>query len=281
MRRYFSKGSCFVAVCVGMVVLTAHFLPGLDFLPLIVLLSLIVGILQVTHMLRVLLAKELGAFSWLWIVLMAPGTISHELCHWLMCKLLLVEVRKTVLFSPNPRSGQLGYVEFRLPRDSWTAPLRAFAIGWAPLIFGSCLLALTVFALNPEYDWLGSLDLIRVVRGDLPFQRAFEQGVEEWQKTVRPEFFQRASTYLWLTLAFLIGMGVGPSSADLALPFKQARKRWIPGFLSFLASLAISIFLVLQPVLCAGLIVVLTMALISQFLIFLVLLSLRLLTRVF
>lgn len=64
-------------------------------------------------------------------VLAAPGTILHELSHWLMCKLLGVRTGKVTLFRPR-REGDsitLGQVE-----HASADPLRLTLVSIAPLL---------------------------------------------------------------------------------------------------------------------------------------------------
>lgn len=91
--------------------------------------------------------------KWLYTLIFLPGTILHELSHWLMAELLGVRTGEiTILpeFESNPADNRerLGSVQ-----TAKTGPLRSFLIGSAPFFTG--LIALWVLgSLLLNVDWL-------------------------------------------------------------------------------------------------------------------------------
>lgn len=93
------------------------------------------------------------AGKWLYTLIFLPGTILHELSHWLMAELLGVRTGEiTILpeFESNPPAdrARLGSVQ-----TAKTGPLRSFLIGSAPFFTG--LISLWVLGnLLLQGDWL-------------------------------------------------------------------------------------------------------------------------------
>ena len=79
------------------------------------------------------LARLLGARSFVFQALLAPGTIVHELSHALLVVLTGAKLQKVTLFSPDAQKGTLGSVAYQVPADRW-AVVRGAAIGMAPYL---------------------------------------------------------------------------------------------------------------------------------------------------
>ena len=75
-------------------------------------------------------------------LLIAPGTILHELSHLFAAVFTGCYITRVSLFKPNPRTGLLGFVEYTQPRDKWIV-FRNFLVGFAP--FFGCGLILLIF----------------------------------------------------------------------------------------------------------------------------------------
>jgi len=124
--------------------------------------------------------------DWLYYLLLAPGTIVHELCHAVASLVLLVPVREIHLF--RLRHELDGTVQLGEVVHDKTDPIRNFLIAMAPL-FGASVL---IYFLSV---WL------------LP------KGVS-WEQLLRSGW-----TYLFLVIVFFITLGLSPSRQDLkALP---------------------------------------------------------------
>lgn len=86
---------------------------------------------------------------WLYALLMLPGTILHELSHWLMAEVLQVptgEIRILPVAEDQGREKKLGSVA-----TARTDPFRGFLIGIAPFIVGIITLSLLGYLL--EVGW--------------------------------------------------------------------------------------------------------------------------------
>lgn len=146
---------------------------------------------------------------WIFFLVFLPGTLIHELSHWLAAKLLGVPTGRIVIWPQVKPGGTLWLGAVQIGRVD---PVRSSLIGLAPLISGSLLVAL--IGLHLQLGTLGS---------------ALASGQWElvWQALVRsvnlPDF------WLWVYLLFAIANRMLPSPAD--------REPWKPVivFLVFLS----------------------------------------------
>lgn len=115
------------------------------FVALIVILSAlrarILFELQATSLL-LFASKQPGL--WFYTILMLPGTILHELSHWLMAEILQVRTREiSILPEDGDGEQRLGSVQ-----TSRSGPLRGFLIGIAPFVTGLAVLSLLGYFLR-------------------------------------------------------------------------------------------------------------------------------------
>lgn len=141
-----------------------------------------------------LLTGSRYAATWLFWVLFLPGTLLHEVSHWLTAVLLQVKTGRLSLW-PKPKGRgelQMGSVQVEV-----SDPFRHSLIGVAPLIFGSIAVLLIG-------RWL---DLERVAL-------AFGSGRLEtvWQAITAT--LAVADIWLWLYLIFVISNAMLPSASD-------------------------------------------------------------------
>ena len=141
--------------------------------------------MALSNLLAHLLSRTLRR-DWLYYLLLAPGTVVHELCHAVASLVLLVPVREVHLF--RLRNEPDGTVQLGEVVHDTADPVRNFLIAVAPL-FGA---AGIIYGLSV---WL------------LP------KGVS-WEQLLRSGW-----TYLFLAIVFFIALGLSPSRQDLkALP---------------------------------------------------------------
>jgi hypothetical protein len=151
---------------------------------------------------------------WVFFLVFLPGTLVHELSHWLVAKLLGVPTGRIVIWPQAKRNGTLWLGAIQVGRAD---PVRSSLIGLAPLVSGSVLVAL--IGAHLQLGTLGS---------------ALASGRWElvWQALVRsinlPDF------WLWVYLLFAIANRMLPSPAD--------REPWKP----------VIVFLVLLSVFIIG-----------------------------
>ena len=65
-------------------------------------------------------------------LLIMPGTVLHELSHWLACKILLVPTGKVVLF--RPQENEDGSIVFGYVEHAESDPLRGALVAVAPVL---------------------------------------------------------------------------------------------------------------------------------------------------
>ncbi|VVB51145.1 Uncharacterised protein [uncultured archaeon] len=149
-------------------------------------------------------------------LLMAPGTILHELSHLLTALFTGCYVTQARLFQPNPKTGVLGYVSYSQPEDKW-AVLRDFAVGLSP--FFVCGVAFLLITLIHQPD--ATLRFLN--------PNTVESGNPTALITTAITFFNKITSSLtaadiknpliWaaLYLEFCFALGSAPSSEDLKL----------------------------------------------------------------
>jgi hypothetical protein len=154
-------------------------------LQILIMMACLAGLMALSNLLTRLLSRTLRR-DWVYYLLLAPGTIIHELCHATMSLILLVPVREVHPF--RLRREPDGTVQLGEVVHDSTDPIRNFLIATAPL-FGA---AGIIYGLS---IWM------------LP------KGVS-WEQLLRSEW-----TYLFLVIVFFIALGLSPSRQDLkALP---------------------------------------------------------------
>lgn len=150
-----------------------------------IMIACLVALVVLSHLLSRVLSRVVHR-DWLYSLLLAPGTILHELCHASACLVTLTPIYEIHLFRFKREPDgtvQLGEV---VHRD--TGPVRNFFIATAPL-FGASLLVygLSIWLLPRGATWT---DLL----------------ASGW-------------TYLFLVAVFFIALSLSPSRQDLkALP---------------------------------------------------------------
>ena len=154
-------------------------------LQILIMMACLAGLMALSNLLTRLLSRTLRR-DWVYYLLLAPGTIIHELCHTVASLVLLVPVREVHPF--RLRREPDGTVQLGEVVHDSTDPIRNFLIATAPL-FGA---AGIIYGLSV---WM------------LP------KGVS-WEQLLRSGW-----TYLFLVIVFLIALGLSPSRQDLkALP---------------------------------------------------------------
>jgi len=150
-------------------------------------------------------AFSLSGFNVLLLYLLIfPGTVIHELSHYLACLLTGVRVRQVRLFSPQ-KNGAMGWV-MSDPAD----PLRRSVIALAPFVGGSlAIYALVRFGLPS-----GQIDPLTIAPNDVAqgFSTAFTSIVN----ALRTADLHQVTTVLVLYVLFSLGFAVAPSNEDLA-----------------------------------------------------------------
>lgn len=137
-------------------------------------------------------------------LLVFPGTVIHELSHYLACLVTGVRVREVRLFSPQ-KSGAMGWV-LSGPAD----PLRRTLIALAPFAGGSVAIYLLVrFGLPGSH-----LDPLALAPHDL--LEGFRAAIISVVDILKAADVQRAGTWLVLYVLFSLGFAVAPSTEDLA-----------------------------------------------------------------
>ena len=147
--------------------------------------AILVGMLTLLALMSCLLSRVISGVirtERLFYLLLAPGTIVHELCHLIASLACFVPVYEVHLFRVRKRED--GTVQLGEVVHADVGPIRNGIIGMAPLFGISALIYLTARLLLPEGG--GAVSILTC----------------GW-------------TYLFLLLSFLLALGLSPSLQDL------------------------------------------------------------------
>jgi hypothetical protein len=150
-------------------------------LQIFIMIACLCGLVVLSNLLARLLGRTLRR-DWLFYLLLAPGTILHELCHAVASLVLLVPVREVHLF--RLRHEPDGTVQLGEVVHADADPIKNFLIAMAPLFGASVLIYFLSVWLLPKN--------------------------ESWVILLRSGW-----TYLFLVIVFFIALGLSPSRQDL------------------------------------------------------------------
>ena len=142
-----------------------------------------------------LLTGNSQAAVWIYWVMFLPGTLLHEISHWLTAAALGV---RTTRFSLWPKIKKKGELQMGAVQVDAVDPFRYSLIGLAPLIFGS----LAVLLIGQ-----GQLELSRL--GD-----AIGAGNLDAISYAAAETMAVRDIWLWLYLLFAVSNAMLPSASD-------------------------------------------------------------------
>jgi hypothetical protein len=136
----------------------------------------------------------------LYVVLMLPGTIAHEMCHAVVALLMGARITK---FSVIPSGDSLGHVEYTSPKIPIIGNV---AISIAPLIGCPAILLLIsgYFGINFNFP-PASFEILAGSRFLLDGTFSFITGLD----------YLNWKTYVFLYLALTLGAGAAPSKTDI------------------------------------------------------------------
>ncbi|MFC2162963.1 hypothetical protein ACFLRF_04720 [Candidatus Altiarchaeota archaeon] len=125
-----------------------------SFIPLLLSLQVLLNDLLEHHVMGGL---RFGSFFFK--LLMAPGTMLHELSHFFAALFTGSTITGLSLFKPNPRTGMLGSVSYKLKVDEWVV-VREFLIAFAPFMgCGIMILLVDYFYGGMLLEAVGGLDV--------------------------------------------------------------------------------------------------------------------------
>jgi hypothetical protein len=152
------------------------------------------------------------------------GTPVHEASHWLVGKLCGLEITEVKLFSPDERTGVLGYVKYVVPElkpSQLHKVVGTFLTGMAPLFGGTLVILLAwVVLIHPEADGRYGREIqefMQLAATGAPQEVA--TGFKELQESVYGAVFahgpKHPQSWIFLYIALAVGAHLAPSRADL------------------------------------------------------------------
>lgn len=157
----------------------------------------------------------LGLFGWL-------GTMIHELGHAVFCVIFRHRINKMKLFSINPMSDKLGYVNHSYNPKSIYQSIGNFFIGTGPILFGSVVIyGLSRLLLSP--DILQSIEALQIQSTNTGVWEYNLQAIVSIANGVRAmyivlftgENLTNWRFYLFLYVVFCVGSSITLSPADI------------------------------------------------------------------
>jgi len=187
---------------------------GLSFLMLILALLpflVLAMLLQVvTSHLRQKWFDLLGSRSW--VLLALPGTVVHELGHWIFCKIFRHRVTSMKLFAPD-KQGNLGFIRHGWDPRSAYQSAGNFFIGIGPVFSGTAVILLLTAWLTPDvFDCIHGAQIFNI--SDF-LVATLTLPLEMFRALFQAEHWLQWQSWLWLISALLIGSHITLSRSDL------------------------------------------------------------------
>ena len=157
----------------------------------------------------------LALFAWL-------GTAVHELGHAAMCPLFGHRITDMKLFSPDPATGTLGYVNHSYNPDSFYHNVGNFFIGIGPIISGTVVIYVAArFLLSDTF--FDSFAQLKITYENFSSLQASQQlALSVWESTralllglFTAENALRWQFYLFLYILFSVGSSITLSPPDI------------------------------------------------------------------
>jgi len=185
------------------------------FLPLLILITILYFL---SSFLNQLTARYLSRS--LYLFLMWPGVVAHELSHFVGCLVTFTKVKRVSLFHPHSSGNKmvLGEVVHEYTKN----PIKKVVISLAPL-FGVSLFILVLIKLLLPGLYMNQLAGLNInISGSFGtqfwnyFSQYFSYYRDLWQSL---DFFSW-QTYLFIYLSLSLGSHIAPSKTDLKYTFE-------------------------------------------------------------
>ncbi len=144
-------------------------------------------------------------------IIIAPGTILHELSHFFAALFTGCTIVSVSLFKVNPKTGVMGYVEYLQPSDKWVV-FRNFVIGFAPFL-GCGMMVLGLYYLQAEGNVV-SVSVVDVESAGGLFD-SLVGVLSSFYGTLVSSGLSGVSFWLILYLQVCFGLGAASSTQDL------------------------------------------------------------------
>ncbi|MFH1835443.1 MAG: hypothetical protein ABH851_04570 [Methanobacteriota archaeon] len=170
--------------------------------------------------LMIYLSNEMELTRRWFSLVIAPGTILHEMSHLISAVFTGCYITEVQLFKHNPRTGLLGFVGYTQPKDKWIV-LRNLIIGFSPFIgCGLIVLTLNYFITQGEMPDLSIIDVSSFTEIYYTLANLSIEYLGKIFFTVLPQ------PILWipLYLQFCFAIGSAPSTKDIKIFFHSLFK---------------------------------------------------------
>jgi len=147
-------------------------------------------------------------------LLIAPGTILHELSHLVSALVTGCYITDVSLFKFNPRSGLLGYVGFTQPKDKWLV-VRNFLVGFAPFIGCGIVLLAASYLIG---GGLSGFDLVRV-DSYASVYASFLEMLSDYLEKIFTYVLPHPLLWAVVYVQFCVALGSAASTQDIKIFF--------------------------------------------------------------
>jgi len=185
------------------------------FLPLLILVTILYFL---SSFLNQLTARYLS--RGLYLFLMWPGVVVHELSHFVGCLITFTKVKRVSLFHPHASGGKMVLGE--VVHEYTSNPIKKVIISLAPL-FGVSLFLLILIKLLLPGLYASHLAGLKINIGGsfgAQFWSYFRQFISYYQELWQNLDFGSWQTYLFIYLALSLGSHIAPSKTDLKYTFE-------------------------------------------------------------
>ena len=138
------------------------------------------------------------------------GTPLHELSHFIACVVFGMRVLKVKLYSPDPHTGLLGYVQFTYRPNSLVHIVGLVVQGIAPVVMGYSIISFLLPRTSSEIDLL-------FTSASTPYELGINAA---WSATVGAFVSGEWVGCVTGLLALVIGLHAVPSVSDLKLALR-------------------------------------------------------------
>jgi len=220
--------------------LSWYLLEGLETRVWIALIPVLFAVqISLNDILEVYILKKLSRNSFSLVI--APGTIAHELSHLIAAMLTGCEIKRVNLFRLNSKTGTLGYVEYTSRRDEFEF-LRNLIVGFAPF-FGCGILLILLLNIGSSITGENFLD-VNILDVENSIFIIIENFLNQfYYLDIYPALF------FIIYLQLCLGLGSAPSSQDFRVSGRSLRGKWLGIALSLLVLASLIIVGEFAPVL--------------------------------
>lgn len=170
-------------------------------------------------------------FSFWWMILVAPGTILHEISHAAAVIITGGELRTVSLFKPDPDTGTLGNVEYTRPEDGMVV-LRDMIVSMAPFFGCGAVILACISQMSPG---LLNTSLSSYSPDTMGVALQLRDTAVVMAKSLGSLNMHNPLDWMLIYLLACFSLGAAPSTADFKSTLKTIRLHPYGGIVAIMA----------------------------------------------